>query len=210
MSEYFIVDGIKYKLENTNKNYQCSETVIIVDILKEGIINIPEYINCPNYINYNCNEDKCHCCKKLHINDIHFHENDNPIFHLSKDKNISYFNVNPKHRTMISINGIIYKNWISPINNKSYIYSLFAVPPQLKADSITLPFNLFSINLGIFNSNPYIKRIYINYDANQLYENYNMKYPNIYPDFTFISYLKEIIVNNNLLIKIKNNRLKLY
>lgn len=147
------------------------------DIDADGIVYIPAKININN--------------KELLVE----HLTDNFIHNTVINKRITKFIVDKNNNRLKSINNLLY--YIDHYDD--FLYSVAAVPSELKLKEINLPKNIKNVDLSRFNSNDYIKRVYINYD-NNFNSNIFCSYKNK------IKYLKEIIINNNLLIKNKDNR----
>lgn len=151
------------------------------DIDGDEIVHIPAKININN--------------KELPVE----HLTDHFIHNTVINKRITKFIVDENNNRLKSINNLLY--YIDHYDD--FLYSVAAVPSELKLKEINLPKNIKNVDLSRFNSNNYIKRVYINHDDDfnsDIFCSYKNK----------IKYLKEIIINNNLLIKIKNNQLKLY
>lgn len=164
-----IQNGIKYIINSTD--YNNNRCVSIDDIFLEENITIPSII-------YNKNNH-------YFVDEVSYFFQDN-----IKYKNISYFDiklVNGKSY-LNSINGIIYNTKYTPV----------AVPPQLKLANLYLPNETNSLLMSVFNTNSYIKRIYVSTEVKKLYIESGM----CEKDY---KYNEEIIYKNKIIKKINNS-----
>lgn len=196
ISELFEINGINYKIELLGSyNFvllRCCIDDIFIDSDTIDIpshIKIPKELKCryPEYDNLYVSGITINCLNKL------------------KDKNIKYFNVykpndNFKyyHNHLISKDGIIYiTNYYYKSSENNPLSMIIAIPPKLNILDYYVPKTINSINIDLFNINPYIKRLHF-------YKNTQCNFYSIYKTFK-IKYIEELIYKNHT-IKINNNQ----
>lgn len=178
--DVIIKDGIKYII--LTSNVFNNDVIQVDDIFVEGIVTIPSTIiyttKSINPINpYGFNN------KKKYFDVIGFSNN----FHENiKNKNITYFDINCVNGEtyLQSIDGIIYNGKNTPI----------AIPPQLYITELHLSKETFSLQVNVFEYNPYLKRIYIENKVHLYSSNFDRK----------CNYTGEFIYNNKIIKKIDN------